>query len=154
MKEIKWGLVFIVAIIIWMVIEKATGLHGEHIQYHAVFSNVFAIVAIVIFIFALRDIRRAQPEGPVTWLKLFLAGVKISVVIAVLSPPTQFLIHSVISPEFFPNMREYAITSGMMSETRANEYFSLVAYMFQSAVFAFGMGVITSAVIAFFLKRK
>ena len=51
-------------------------------------------------------------------------------------------------------MREYAITSGMMSETRANEYFSLVAYMFQSAVFAFGMGVITSAVIAFFLKRK
>lgn len=154
MKEIKWGLIFIAAIILWMIIEKATGLHSQHIQYHAVFSNVFAIVAIVIFIFALRDIRQAQPDGPVSWLKLFVSGVKISVVIAILSPPTQFLIHSVISPEFFPNMREYAISSGMMSETRANEYFSLVAYMFQSAVFAFGMGVVTSAVIAFFLKRK
>lgn len=154
MREIKWALIFIIAIILWMVLEKATGLHAEHIQYHAVFSNVFAIVAIIIFVFALRDIRQAQPDQKVTWLKLFLSGVKISVVIALLSPPTQFLIHSVISPEFFPNMREYAITSGMMSETRATEYFSLAVYMFQSAVFAFGMGVVTSAIIAFFLKRK
>ena len=154
MKELKWGLIFITAIILWMVIEKATGLHAEHIQYHAVFSNFFAIVAIIIFIFALRDIRQSQPRQKVTWLTLFLSGVKISVVIALLSPPTQFLIHSVISPEFFPNMREYATASGMMSETRANEYFSLVAYMFQSAIFAFGMGVVTSAIIAFFLKRK
>jgi len=51
-------------------------------------------------------------------------------------------------------MREYAVTSGMMSETRANQYFSLLTYSFQSAVWALGMGVITSAAVAVFLKRQ
>lgn len=154
MKEIKWGLIFMVAIILWMVLEKATGLHAEHIQYHAAFSNLFALVAILIFIFALRDKRQAQPDAKARWSTLFFSGLKISIVIALLSPPTQWLIHTAISPEFFPNMRNYAIESGMMSETRANNYFTLAAYMFQAAIFAFGMGVITSAIIAFFLKRK
>lgn len=154
MKEIKWGLIFIVAIILWMMLEKAAGLHAAHIQYHAAISNFFALLAIIIFIFALRDKRQAQPGAQASWSVLFFCGLKISVVIAILSPPTQWLIHTIISPEFFPNMRTYAIDSGMMSEARANDYFTLDAYMFQSAVFAFGMGIITSAVVAFFLKRS
>lgn len=154
MKEIKWGLVFAVAIIIWMLIERASGLHSDNIEYHAIVTNLFAVVAIVIYILALRDKRSSLPDGKMSWRQGFVCGLKISVVVAVLSPLVQLLVHSVISPEFFPNMREYAVTSGMMSETRANQYFSLLTYSFQSAVWALGMGVITSAVVAVFLKRQ
>jgi len=63
MKEIKWGLVFAVAIIIWMLIERASGLHSDNIEYHAIVTNLFAVVAIVIYILALRDKRSSLPDG-------------------------------------------------------------------------------------------
>ena len=55
MKEIKWGLIFVVAIILWMIIERLAGLHTHNIQYHAIFTNVFAVVTIVIYILATRQ---------------------------------------------------------------------------------------------------
>lgn len=154
MKELKWGVIFALALIVWMVLERAVGLHGQHIQYHVIFTNLFAIVAIVLYVLALRDKRRSLPKQRITWLQGFISGVKIAIVVAILSPLIQLLIHHVISPDFFVNMREHAISSGQMSELRAEQYFSLQSYMFQSAVGALVMGAITGAVVAIFLRSK
>ena len=154
MKEIKWGLIFVVAIILWMIIERLAGLHTHNIQYHAIFTNVFAVVAIVIYILALRDKRASLPNQEMTWLQGFISGLKIAVVVAVLSPAVQLLVHYVISPQFFPNMKNHAIESGVMSEDRAEKYFNLTSYMMQSAIGALAMGAITAAIVAFFLKRR
>ncbi|WP_367236489.1 hypothetical protein [Idiomarina sp.] len=51
-------------------------------------------------------------------------------------------------------MRHHAVASGMMSDMRAEEYFTLTAYIFQSIVGAIGLGLITSAIVAFFLRSK
>ncbi|MGM0524687.1 MAG: DUF4199 domain-containing protein [Pseudomonadota bacterium] len=154
MKEIKWGVIFSLALLGWMLLERATGLHAENIKYHTIFSNFFAVIAVIIYVFALRDKRASLPEQKMTWLQGFISGFKIAIVVAILSPLVQLLTHHVISPDFFQNMREYSIASEMMSETRAEKYFNLNAYMFQAVAGAIGMGAITSAVVAFFLRRK
>ena len=49
MTEIKWGLIFVVAALVWMMFEKAMGWHGKNISSHAMMTNIFAIVAIAGF---------------------------------------------------------------------------------------------------------
>ena len=50
--EIKWALIFVVFALVWMVFEKWMGWHGEHIDKHATYTNIFAIPAIVIYVLA------------------------------------------------------------------------------------------------------
>lgn len=83
-----------------------------------------------------------------------MCGVGMTIVVAILSPLTQWLAHSFVSPHFFTNMVEYAVSSSNMTEAQALSYFNLQSYMIQSVIGAVVMGVITSAVVALFVRTK
>ncbi|OIN01865.1 hypothetical protein BFR57_07355 [Idiomarina sp. MD25a] len=154
MKELKWGIIFSIAMLLWLTVERLTGLHHQNIEYHFFLTNIFAIIAIAIYVLALRDKKQSLPEQKMTWLTGFISGVKLTLVVAILAPLVQLIFHTTISPEFFDNMRHHAVTSGMMSHMRAQEYFTLTAYIFQAIIGAIGLGLITSAIVAFFLRSK
>ena len=40
--EIKWAIIFAVMGLVWMFIEKLVGLHNEHIDKHAIYTNFIA----------------------------------------------------------------------------------------------------------------
>lgn len=151
--ELKWGAIFTVAALVWLYFEKLMGWHGPKIGQHATMTNIFAVVAIAVFVFALLEKRR-KLGGTMTWKQGFLSGLLISVVVAVLSPLSQWLTHSVISPEYFPNIIAHSVENGLMSRADAERTFSLGSYMVQGVVGGLVMGVVTSAVVAFFVKRK
>jgi hypothetical protein len=48
--------------LLWMGVERLIGLHDEHIASHAIYTNFFAIFAIAIYVFALRD-KKKSPFG-------------------------------------------------------------------------------------------
>lgn len=151
--EIKWGLIFTAAALLWMVFEKAMGWHGEKIEQHPVMTNLFAIVAIAVFVFALRE-KRKKLGGVMSWKEGFISGLLISVVVAVLSPLSQWLTHAVISPEYFSNAIAYAVESGKSTQEEAGNFFNLRSYILQSAVGGLVMGALTSAIVALFVRRK
>ncbi|WP_404409286.1 DUF4199 domain-containing protein [Pseudidiomarina marina] len=152
--EIRWGFIFSVAMLVWLLLERLVGLHGDYIAQHVVWTNLFAIVAIAIYVLAMRDKREKELNGAMTWKQGFLCGIGITIVVAILSPLTQWLAHTFVSPDFFANMVEYAVSSGNMTETQALNYFSLQSYMIQAVIAAVVMGVITSAVVALFVRTK
>ncbi|MDN7124011.1 DUF4199 domain-containing protein [Pseudidiomarina terrestris] len=154
LKELKWGVLFSGAILVWLLIERLTGLHDEHIEYHAYFTNLFAVVAVVIYVLALRDKRASLPNQEMRWIEGFLSGVIIAVVVAALSPLLQIIAHYLISPDFFANMQAYTINEGLMEPAAAREYFSLESYIIQSVIGALLMGAATAAVVAFFLRTR
>lgn len=154
LKELKWGVLFSGAILVWLIIERLTGLHGEHIEYHRYFTNLFAVVAIVIYVLALRDKRSSMPNQEMRWVEGFISGLIIAVVVAVLSPLLQIIAHYLISPNFFENMQTFTINEGLMEPEAARDYFSLKSYIIQSVIGALIMGAVTSAVVAFFLRTK
>ncbi len=154
MKELKWGIIFSIAMLLWLMVERLAGLHHQNIEYHFFLTNIFAIIAIAIYVLALRDKKQSLPEQKMTWLTGFISGVKLTLVVAIVAPLVQLIFHTTISPEIFDNMRHHAVASGMMSDMRAEEYFTLTAYIFQSIVGAIGLGLITSAIVAFFLRSK
>lgn len=152
--EIKWGMIFTIVALLWMVFERMMGWHGENIARHATMTNLFAIPAIVVYVIALLDKRKNDLGGIMTWGQGFMSGLIITLIVVVLSPLAQYLTHTIISPEYFANIIEYTVREAQMTREEAEGYFSLNNYMIQSAIGGLVMGIVTSAIVAFFVKKK
>ena len=152
--EVKWAFIFIVVALLWMVFEKLMGWHGENIASHMMMTNIFAVFAIAIYVFALLEKRKVHYQGTMTWKEGFLSGLMMTIIITLLSPFSQLLTHYVISPEYFPNAIAYAVASGNSTQTEAEAYFNLNSYLIQFTIGALVMGIVTSAIVAIFTRRK
>jgi hypothetical protein len=51
-------------------------------------------------------------------------------------------------------MIEYSVREGKMQQGEAEEFFNLNSYMIQASIGAPVMGLITTVVVAFFVKKK
>ena len=151
--EIKWGAVFSIVSLLWMYLEKGLGWHDENIAVHAIYTNLFAIVAIILYVFALLDKRKNFFNDKMTWTQGFVSGIIISVVVAILSPLAQYITHEFITPDYFENAIENSVLNGNTREN-AEAYFNLKSYILQSFFFALVAGVVTSAIVALFVRKK
>lgn len=151
--ELKWGTIFVLALLLWTVFERLMGWHGERIDQHESMTLLFSIIAITIYVFALLDKRNTDFKGFMSWKQGFVSGFFISLVVAILSPLSQVIIHYVITPDFFNTITEHTVETGQMTREDAEAYFSLSGYIVQSMVGALGMGIVTSAIVAVFTKR-
>lgn len=152
--EIKWGVIFTVVTLLWMWMEKLLGWHNEHIDKHPVYTLFFAIPAILMYVLALLDKRKNHFNGSMTWVQGFITGLGVTVVVAIFSPLTQYIISEIITPDYFENAISHAVKIREMELAQAQEYFSLENYIWQSLMSAVGMGVFTSAIVALFVKKK
>ena len=152
--ELKWAGIFIVVALLWMVLERLAGLHGPRIEHHATLTNLFSLPAVAVYVLALRDKRDGDLGGTMTYGQGFVSGAIITVIVALVSPLSQWVTHTVITPDYFENAIAAADRMGMASQADAEAYFNLANYIRLSMFGALAMGVGTAAVVAFFVRRK
>jgi hypothetical protein len=152
--EIKWAFIFMGVTLVWMLLERLTGLHSTHIDKHSTYTNFFAPIAIAVYVFALRDKRATDLGGKMMYKEGLISGIVISIMVGVLSPFGQLITAYVISPHYFENAISHGVANGLTTLEEAEAYFNLKNYIIQSTIFAPVMGVLTSAVVAFFVKSK
>lgn len=152
--EIQWGILFSLAFLIWMIIEKTTGLHSTSIAKQPLYTNLFGIVAILLYVLALRDKKRNFFQGNMDWKQGFISGIILTAVITVLSPLCQYITNTFISPEYFTNAIQYATEHNRMKMEDAIVYFSLRSYIMQGIFGTLSMGVVTAAAVSYFIKSK
>lgn len=152
--EIKWAIIFLAMGLVWMVLEKAVGLHDVHIDKHPIYTNLVAIPSIAIFVFALLDKRKNHYNGSMTYVQSLVSGIVISVIIAVFSPLTQYIISTYITPDYFANAIKYSVEKGGSTQEKAEAFFNLENYMLQAVFGGLIMGVITSAIVSVFVRKK
>ena len=151
--EIKWGLIFTAVSLLWMMLERVTGLHDKYIHLHPILTNLFAIPAIVMMVLAIKEKKRLF-GGKISFKQAFLCGLGVSVVVAALSPLAQWITSRVISPNFFTNAINHAVQAGLQTREQAEAFFSLNSYMLQASLGALVMGTLTSLIVAAFLRTK
>ncbi len=152
--EIKWGVIFTIFSLLWMAMERALGWHDVHIAKHAALTNLFAIPAIILVVFTLLDKRKNFFKGKMTWKQGFLTGLVMTVVIVILSPLSMWMTNTLITPFYFDNVIAHSVETRKLTLEQAEKYFSMGSYIIQSLMGASVMGVVTSAVVAFFVKKK
>jgi hypothetical protein len=90
-----------------------------------------------------------------TYKEGFMTGLKITAIVTVFSPLTQWIISSVITPNFFENVIKYSIETGYHKNIAdAEAQFNLKSYIIQSTFGSLIMGIVTSAIVAIFTKKK
>lgn len=152
--EIKWAIIFTIAGLLWMVLEKALGWHDVHIDKHPIYTNLFALIAIAIFVFALIEKRNKDLSGKMTWVQGFVSGIIISVIVAMLSPLSQYITHEYISPDYFQNAINNAVENEIMTQESAESFFNFNSYRIQAAFGALGAGIVTAAIVSLFVRKK
>ncbi|MDR6300498.1 DUF4199 domain-containing protein [Mesonia maritima] len=152
--EFKWAIIFSVFTLIWMVGEKSIGLHDELIAKQAVYTNLIAIPYIIIFFLAIKDKRDNYYNGIMSWKQGVISGGVLSVIIAVLAPIVQYVVSTLISPEFFQHAIDHAVESGRMKRDGAASLYNLNFFLIQAIFGSLAMGVVTSAIVAAFLKKS
>ena len=153
--EIKWALIFTVVGLLWMVLEKASGLHDRYIDYHVYLTNLFAIPAILVMVFALKDKKKNYYNGRISYQQGLIAGVFISVFIALLSPLSQWITSYVITPEYFTNAIKRSVELGYYpTREEAEANFNFQNYVIQGVVGALVMGILTTAIAMLFIRTK
>lgn len=150
--QIKWSVLFFVATITWMLLEKLMGWHGPRINQHAQFSNLYDGVFVAVFALAFWENRRKAATNKLGWVKGFLFGLGITLIVTALSPLTQTIIHKVISPEFFSNVIRLAVDNEMLTQEAAEAKFNLRNYIFENLVGTFVLGICCTAVLAFVFR--
>lgn len=152
--EIKWAMIFTGISLLWTTIEKLSGLHDLHIDKEPLYSTIFAIPAIAVFVLMLQEKKRKVFFGQMTWTQGFISGCYASLFIAILNPISQILAFEVISPDFLRNMSSYQIAHKRMTREVADAYFDLKSYIVQATLSGLSMGIITSALVALLVKTK
>lgn len=152
--ELKWAIIFSVMSILWIGLERLTGLHDENIESHPIYTNLVAIPAILIYIFALRDKKYNFFNGRITYKQLFISGLILSLMIALFAPLITYVSVEYLSPNYFDNMITHSVGAEAMSLEEARDYFNTSSYMLQSLIFAPIMGIITTLVTGIFIKNK
>ena len=152
--EIKWGIIFTITGLAWMYLEKMLGWHDELISKHPIYTMLFSVVAIAIFVFALKDKKKNYFQNQMDWKQGFLSGCIVSVIVALLSPMSQYITSEIISPNYFQNAINFAVENNRMTLENAQAFFNLKSYIFQAAFGGLSMGIVTSAIVAFFIKSK
>ena len=153
--EIKWAFIFIVMSLLWMLLEKLSGLHSTHIDMHMYLTNLFAIPAIIVYVMALKDKKKTDFSGQMSYKQGFVSGLIMTLIITVFAPLTQWITSTVITPEYFPNVIEHSLETGYYATLEeAEAFFNLKNYMIQSTIFTFVMGIVTTAVVAIFVRTK
>lgn len=137
----------------WMLLERLFGLHDTHIELHEIITNFVAIPAILIYVFALLDKRKNYYSGKMTYLQGFVSGIIISIIVAILSPLLQWVTAEIITPDFFANMIDYSVETGNLTKAEAEDFFNINNFIIQATIGAFGMGIVTSAIVAIFTRK-
>ncbi|MGE8377522.1 MAG: DUF4199 domain-containing protein [Sphingobacterium sp.] len=153
--EIKWAIFFTLMTLVWMLLEKICGLHGKYIDYHRYLTNLFAIPAILFMVLALKDKKTNFYHGNISYIQGLISGLVLSVIIALLSPLTQWIISYVITPEYFPNVIKRSVEIGYYKTTaEAEANFNYKNYAINSTIFAFIFGAVTTAIAMIFIRTK
>lgn len=151
--EIKWALILMVISLAWKGMENKMGLHGPRIDQHAKYSYIFGGIALLLYILALRDKRDNFYNGFMNWQQGFVSGVIISVIIALFSPLSQLIVHKIIAPSYFQNAIAHGISQGG-NEEFLTTYYSLKTKIIQSFMESLSLGIIASALIAYFVRKE
>lgn len=152
--EIKWAIIFSIMILVWMFIEKLAGFHSEHIDKHPMYTNFIIIPTIIIYVLALLDKRKNVYNGIMTYKQGLISGLIIALIVTILSPLTQYITSTIITPDYFSNVIKYVVNEGEMNQIEAENYFNLKSYIIQALIGAPIMGIVTTVIVAIFTRRK
>jgi hypothetical protein len=159
---LAWGLYIGLANLTWLYLAYYLGLHTSGIWVFQAFMLGWFLLTLAGFVLALRAVKRQDPS--VGYAGGLGAGVLAALVSAFVAVAAQVGYFTVVHPAWPDVMaeqtRDHFTSQGASAEEvervveQARGHFTLTNYAVQSALTALVTGVVLSAIIMLFLRRK
>ena len=160
--ELRWGLIIGLVNLAWLYGTYYAGLHTRGMVGIQVLTIGSFLLSIVGYVFALREVVRREPET--SYLEGIRSGAVIAGIVAVIAVIAQFGYFKLVNPGWTDYMveqtREHFAAQGLPADQveeiaeQSRKTFGLASYMIQSALGAIFLGMLSSAIILIFLRRK
>lgn len=152
--EFKWAALATLVALIWMFLEKYLGYHDEKIRFQIGFSLLFNFPLIAIYYLAIKEKKKDFYNGITTWRQLFFTGIVLCIMISLFYPIIQYITFIQVSPNFINDLINEVVARGGMSLEDAQANISFDVYLRQGVSGNLSTGVVTSAILAYFLQTK
>lgn len=152
--ELKWAINFGIAFLLWMIIEKSSGLHDRRIADYSLLTNVFVLITVGMYFVALLDKKKNVYQGNMTQNQGFISGVILTLFIGLLTPFLLRISLQYISPNFFSAMKSYLVHSKKMKVEQVNLLYNYRSFLLQTLFLNFSLGILSSAIFSFTLGTK
>ncbi len=156
--ELRWAILFSFILMIEMFFERYMGWH--EVKYIASQYSLHYLVLIVLFgvvyYFGIKEKRKNYYEGFINWKQAFISGAMISVIVAILSPLTQFFIYHYITPNYFKNMITYQVSKAdnPLTKAGAQDIFNMTSFVIQGIFTCLSLGLIVSGAVALIVRKE
>ena len=152
--ELKWAINFGIAFLLWIIIEKSSGLHDRRITDYTLYTNVFILITVCIYFVALLDKKKNVYQGNMSQSQGFISGILLTLFIGLLTPFLLRISLTYISPDFFSSMKSFMVSSKKMSTSQVNLYYNYRSFLLQTLFLNFSLGILSSAIFSFSLGTK
>jgi hypothetical protein len=152
--ELKWSVLFTAMSIAWIFLEKLVGLHDELIEHHPIYTNLYAIPAILFYILALKEKKANFYKSHFKYKNAVVSGLILTFMITLLAPLGTYVSVEYVSPDFFENAILKSVEMNYYTAEEASEYFNTSNYMLQSLMFTPVFGIVTTLIVAIFVRSK
>jgi hypothetical protein len=150
---LKFGILLSLTTLLWLSFEYVAGFHTTLINYHPIVTNFIIIPAILIFRRAFIAIKNSSPQQ-LSFRSYFIEGLKLSLVIILLTPLEQYIFHHYINPEFFHAMIENTVAGNHASRAQAEAYFNFNNYVTEALMGTVFMGILFSGIGAWRMSKN
>lgn len=152
--EIKWGIIISITQLLWALFEKQLGYHDEKIKWQLLFSMLLILPLFVLYFLALSNKKKSYYNHQMTWIQGVITSIIIAVVVALLSPFSQFITYELVSPMYFENMVNYMVSTGKFTTEAAQNNFNLSSAIWQNISSGLSTGLVIGALVAYFIRTK
>ncbi len=152
--EIKWAFIFTAMFLLWMTMEKLAGLHDKHLAQQQFVTMLILIPSFIIYVLAIKDKKKNYYAGNITYKQSFMSGFILTLFVVLLSPINQLITSCIITPDYFANVIEHTVKSGMFTQEQAEAQFNIKSFIITSLIGGLVTGAIFSAIISIFTKSK
>lgn len=152
-SELKWALIYFVLLIAYLFAGKLLGVFSQNIDKHGIFSTLFIIPTIVIYVLAIREKRKKHYHNVLTYWK----GVKSALILTffmVLLGTVTPSIATAIAPEYYENSISYAVERGDFTQEQAEEFYNPGTRTKNEIIGTTVFGIILSLIIPLFTIKK
>lgn len=149
--EIKYGLIFTAMGFIWLLLEFLLGFQSTYKDYHSFVSNLIFFPSVFIMVKGMLA-KRKELGGQLGFGAAFQTGFFITLVVALLSPLTNWIFFTLINPVYFREFAALAVEHGKTAEQAAAEN-NLKSFLIMSFISSIIMGTISSLIIALFVRE-
>ena len=150
--EIKWAFVLTIAQLLWIVCEKQIGLYTTHIEDFSVYTHLFFVPALVVYLLALLEIKNKHANGTITYRQGLFAGLRIMYISTMLSPITitfRFVFFDLLS-----NLNSYFFDKTAISPGDTGDSSAFLWILILGLTATPVTGFILSTIIPLFIRGK